>query len=141
MPGERLTFVWPLIVYGAAILVIVVGIVGLSYVLGQRHREKETGEPYESGVAVTGPAHPRFPVHFYLVAMLYVIFDLEAVFIVAWAISFRELGWPGYLGLLFFFGVLLTALVYEWRVGAFDFALKGKDVLRKLRKSRKAEER
>ncbi len=140
MAGEHLNFVWPLLLYGAAALVIVAGMVALSYVLGQRHKEKETGEPYESGVSVTGSARLRFPVQFYLVAMLFVIFDLEAVFIIAWAVSFRELGWPGYFGLLFFLAILLVVLVYEWRAGAFDFALRGKDILRKYRELEKSQE-
>jgi NADH-quinone oxidoreductase subunit A len=140
MAGEHLNFIWPLLLYGAAALVIVAGMVALSYVLGQRHKEKETGEPYESGVSVTGSARLRFTVQFYLVAMLFVIFDLEAVFIIAWAVSFRELGWPGYFGLLFFLAILLVVLVYEWRAGAFDFALKGKDILRKYRELEKSQE-
>ena len=140
MAGEHLNFIWPLLLYGAAALVIVAGMVALSYVLGQRHKEKETGEPYESGVSVTGSARLRFTVQFYLVAMLFVIFDLEAVFIIAWAVSFRELGWPGYFGLLFFLVILLVVLVYEWRAGAFDFALKGKDILRKYRELEKSQE-
>ena len=140
MAGEHLNFIWPLLLYGAAALVIVAGMVALSYVLGQRHKEKETGEPYESGVSVTGSARLRFTVQFYLVAMLFVIFDLEAVFIIAWAVSFRELGWPGYFGLLFFLVILLVVLVYEWREGAFDFALKGKDILRKYRELEKSQE-
>ena len=135
-----MNFIWPLLLYGAAALVIVAGMVALSYVLGQRHKEKETGEPYESGVSVTGSARLRFTVQFYLVAMLFVIFDLEAVFIIAWAVSFRELGWPGYFGLLFFLAILLVVLVYEWRAGAFDFALKGKDILRKYRELEKSQE-
>jgi len=135
-----LNFIWPLLLYAAAALVIVAGMLALSYVLGQRHKEKETGEPYESGVIVTGSARLRFPVQFYLVAMLFVIFDLEAVFIIAWAVSFRELGWPGYFGLLFFVAILLVVLAYEWRAGAFDFALKGKDILRKYRELEKSQE-
>jgi NADH-quinone oxidoreductase subunit A len=139
MSEMRAGLIWPLFVYGAAVFVIVAGIVGLSHVLGQRHREKETGEPYESGILVTGSARVRFSVHFYLVAMLFVIFDLEAVFIIAFAISFRESGWPGYLGLAFFLGVLLAVLAYEWRMGAFDFALRGRDVLRKCQDQGKRE--
>ncbi len=140
MAGEHLNFIWPLLLYGAAALVIVAGMVAVSYFLGQRHKGKETGEPYESGVSVMGSARLRFPVQFYLVAMLFVIFDLEAVFIIAWAVSFRELGWPGYFGLLFFLAILLVVLVYEWRAGAFDFALKGKDILRKYRELKKSPE-
>jgi NADH-quinone oxidoreductase subunit A len=93
----------------------------LSYVLGQRHREKATGEPYESGIAATGTAHIRFDVKFYLVAMFFVIFDLEAVFIFAWAVSLRQAGWAGYIEMLFFIGILVAALVYIWRLGGLDW--------------------
>jgi NADH-quinone oxidoreductase subunit A len=131
---------WPLVVYAAAALIIVGGMVGLSYVLGQRHREKETGEPYESGIPVTGSARTRFSPRFYVIAMLFVIFDLEAVFIIAWAIALREAGWAGYLGMLFFVAIILAVLVYEVRAGAFDIALKGKDILRKYGRLRKSGE-
>jgi NADH-quinone oxidoreductase subunit A len=94
---------------------------GLSYVLGERHKEKATGEPYESGMPPTGSARLRFDVKFYLIAMFFVIFDLEAAFLFAWAIALRDLGWLGYLEVVVFVGVLLVALVYLWRVGALDW--------------------
>jgi len=125
---------WPLLVYAAAVLVVVAGMIGLSYLLGQRHRERATVEPYESGVPATASARLKFSPRYYVVAMLFVVFDVEAVFIVVWAVSLRETGWPGYLGALAFLAVLLAVLVYEGRAGAFDFALKGKDVLREIRK-------
>ncbi len=112
---------WPLVVYFAAVTIVVGGMLGLSYVLGQRHHERRTGEPYESGIASTGSARLRLSAKFYLVAMLFVIFDLEAVFIFAWAIAYGEVGWVGYGGILFFVGVLVAALVYEWRVGGLDW--------------------
>ena len=124
---------WPLVVYAAAVFVVVGGMIGLSYVLGQRHKDKDTDAPYESGISATGSARLRFSPRFYVIAMLFVIFDVEAVFIIAWAVSLRRAGWGGYLAMLFFVGVLLSVLVYEIRSGAFDIALKGKDVLRKQR--------
>ncbi|MDA8077511.1 MAG: NADH-quinone oxidoreductase subunit A [Nitrospiraceae bacterium] len=98
---------------------------GLSHVLGQRHRERATAEPYESGVASTGTARLRFDVKFYLIAMFFVIFDVEAAFIFAWAIAFREAGWTGYMGILVFIGVLLALLVYLWRLGGLDWGSPG----------------
>src|SRR5262249_61877079 len=89
---------------------------GLSYLLGQRHQAKATGEPYESGIVSTGSAQLRFPAQFYLVAMLFVIFDLEAVFIFAWAVAFRELGWGGFIGVPVLMRVLVGALVVAWRM-------------------------
>ncbi len=125
---------WPLVVYAAAVLVVAAGMIGISYVLGQRHRERATVEPYESGVPATASARLRFSPRYYVVAMLFVVFDVETVFIIVWAVSLRETGWPGFLAALAFLAVLLAVLVYEGRAGAFDFALKGKDVLREMRK-------
>lgn len=116
-----MTAVWPLAVYFLAVLVLVAGMLGLSHLLGQRHNERATGEPYESGIVSTGSARIRFSVKFYLIALLFVIFDLEAAFIIAWAIAFRDVGWPGYLGVLTFIGVLIAALVYEWRLGVLEW--------------------
>jgi len=112
---------WPIIAYFFAVIFIVTGITVLSYVLGQRHREGATGEPYESGIASTGSARVRFDVRFYLVAMFFVIFDLETVFIFGWAVAVRELGWTGYYEILVFIGILVIVLVYLWRLGALDW--------------------
>ncbi len=119
--AAKTTVLWPLVVYFFLTVLIVGGMVFLSYVLGQRHKERATGEPYESGIVSTGTAHLRFDVKFYLVAMFFVIFDLEAVFIFAWAVSLREAGWTGYLEMLFFIGILVVTLVYIWRLGGLDW--------------------
>ncbi len=113
--------VWPLAVYFIAVVALAATMLLLSYLLGQRHAERATGEPYESGITSTGSAQIRFSVKFYLIAMLFVIFDLEAAFIIAWAIAFREVGWAGYFGVLVFIGVLIAALVYEWRSGVLEW--------------------
>src|SRR4051794_3771575 len=94
---------------------------GLSYMLGQRHHEHSTDSPYESGIVSQGSARVRLSAKFYLVAMFFVIFDLEAVFIFAWAIAVREAGWTGYAEATLFITVLLATLVYLWRVGALDW--------------------
>lgn len=112
---------WPLAAYAAAVIVLVAGMIGVSYVLGQRHRERATGEPYEGGIVSTGSARVRLSVTFYLVAMFFVIFDLEAVFLFAWAVAARESGWAGYAEVLVFVGILAAALAYLWRSGALDW--------------------
>jgi NADH-quinone oxidoreductase subunit A len=116
--------IWPMAVYFALVLLVVVGMLLMSYLLGERHREKQTAEPYESGIASTGTARMRFDVKFYLVAMFFVIFDLESVFIFSWAVSIRETGWTGYVEMLVFIGVLVAALGYLWRTGALDWGTK-----------------
>jgi NADH-quinone oxidoreductase subunit A len=115
------SLIWPLVVYFGAILFLVAAMLGLSYVLGERHNERATGEPYESGIVSVGDGRQRFPVHFYLVAVFFVIFDLEAVFIFAWAIALHESGWAGYAEILVFIAILVAALVYLWRNGALDW--------------------
>ena len=79
-------------------------------------------QPYESGIVSEGSARVRVSAKFYLVAMFFVIFDLEAVFIFAWAIAARELGWAGYSEILVFIAILVAALAYLWRLGALDWS-------------------
>ena len=112
---------WPLGLYFLIALVVAGSMIGLSYVLGERHSDRATGQPYESGIVSTGSARVRLSVKFYIVAMLFVIFDLEAVFIFAYAVAYEEVGWAGYAGLLVFVAILVVALVYEFRMGALDW--------------------
>jgi NADH-quinone oxidoreductase subunit A len=112
---------WPLAVYVAIVGMLVVAMLSLSFVLGQRHKDRATGSPYESGILSEGSARVRFSAKFYLVAMFFVIFDLEAVFLFAWAVAVRETGWTGYAEVLLFITVLLATLAYLWRVGALDW--------------------
>ena len=110
---------WPLIIYGAAVVAIVAVMLGGSFLLGQRAREVDG--PFESGIVPVGTSQIHYTVPFYLVAIFFVIFDLEAIFLFAWAIAFRESGWAGYIEILIFIGVLVAALVYLWRIGALDW--------------------
>src|SRR5574337_1496412 len=112
---------WPLGVYFALVLLLVSGMLLVSYLLGQRHRQPATGSPYEGGILSEGSARVRLSAKFYLMAMFFVIFDLEAVFLFAWAVSARELGWAGYAEALVFIVILVAALVYLWRSGALDW--------------------
>jgi NADH-quinone oxidoreductase subunit A len=113
---------WPLAAYFCVVLFLAATLLAASALLGERHHERATGLPYESGVASTGSARLRFGVSFYLVAVFFVIFDVEALFLFGWAVALRELGWPGYLDGVIFIGVLMAALVYLWRSGGLAFA-------------------
>jgi NADH-quinone oxidoreductase subunit A len=115
---------WPLVVYSFAVVALGAAMIGISYFLGERHKERVTNEPYESGIIGVESARLRFSVKFYLIAMFFVIFDVESIFIFVWAIAFRQAGWAGYVGILIFIAVLLAALVYLWRVGALDWTKK-----------------
>jgi NADH-quinone oxidoreductase subunit A len=111
---------WPLAVFFVVIVFVVAAQVLLSHFLGQRHNDRATGTPYESGIDSEGSARLRFSATFYLVAMFFVVFDLEAVYIFTWAFGFRELGWSGYIKIVVFIGILLASLVYLWRIGALE---------------------
>ncbi len=111
-----------LAIYLGAILALVALMLGLSHVLGQRHSAPSTVQPYESGILPVGDARLRFPAQFYLIAMFFVVFDLEVVFIYAWAVAARDVGWAGYLEMVVFVLILLAALGYLWRIGALDWA-------------------
>ncbi len=113
---------WPLVLYALLAIGLAAAMVGLSYFLGERHRESATDQQYESGIAATGPPRVRLSAHFYLVAIFFVIFDLEVVFFLAWGVAARALGWAGYVGILVFALILVAGLVYEWRAGALDWA-------------------
>lgn len=126
---ETINF-WPFLVYAIVALGITVIMIGLSHFLGERHKEKTTDEPYESGIPPTGSARLRFSSHFYLIAMFFVIFDLDAAFIMAWAVSFRELGLPGYLAMTVFILIFVVVLIYELGIGALNFGPDGWKILR-----------
>lgn len=120
----RSTELLPFIVYFAAVVLLVATMLGLSWLLGQRRANKATNMPFESGVISVGSSQVQLSVEFYLIAIFFVIFDLETVFIFAWAIAFFELGWEGYAAIMVFIVILAVALVYEWRSGALDWGQK-----------------
>ncbi|MCW8306642.1 NADH-quinone oxidoreductase subunit A [Acidiphilium sp. PA] len=108
-------------VYIIAIIAMTCVMVGGSYLLGPRRRGPADPNPFESGIMPIHDAKIRFPSQFYLVAMLFVVFDLETVFVFAWAIAARRAGWPAYGGIMSFLTLLLIALAYLWRSGALDW--------------------
>lgn len=113
--------------YTAAVLALVGAMLLLSHVLGERHRSRDTDRAYESGMIPVGSTRARLWVPFYLLAILFVIFDLEVMFLFAWAVAFEELGWTGFWGAVFFVFILAVALVYEWRQGTFDWGPRASD--------------
>lgn len=111
----------PFLMYTAMVLAVVVTMLGLSYFLGQRIKRQYKETPFESGIISVGSAQFRISVHFYLTAILFIIFDLEVVFLFAWAVAIRESGWPGFIEISVFIFILLVALFYLWRIGALDW--------------------
>ncbi len=93
----------------------------LARVLGSRTDSVMKGQPYESAVLPTGEARLREPVPFYLVAIFFIVFDVEAVFIVSWAVAYDLLGWAGFWQISFFIVILFLGLVYLWKMGGLDW--------------------
>jgi NADH-quinone oxidoreductase subunit A len=98
------------------------GSVVLSQFVGPRKPTPEKLAPYECGMPAVGDARERQSVKFYLVAMIFLLFDIEVAFLYPWAVAFRDLGMMGFVQVLTFFSLLLTGYVYVWRKGAFDWS-------------------
>jgi len=124
---------WPLVLYFVLVLLLVAGMLIASWLLGQRHTERATGSPYEGGIASEGSARVRLSAKFYLIAVFFVVFDLESVFLFSWAVSARQAGWSAYWEALIFTVILLLALLYLARVGALDWSFEPSSSRRRSR--------
>ncbi|HEY8634006.1 MAG TPA: NADH-quinone oxidoreductase subunit A [Candidatus Dormibacteraeota bacterium] len=111
----------PLLIFVLIVLGLIGALVTLSFVLGPSKPYKAKLAPYESGITPTAPSHPRLSVRFYLTAMLFIIFDVEAVFFYPWAVIMRQLKWFGLIEMLVFMGILLIALAHIWRKGGLEW--------------------
>jgi NADH-quinone oxidoreductase subunit A len=101
--------------------VLGVAISGAASILGPKRMSKVKAQPFEAGSESVGTARQRFAVKFYVVALLFIVFDVEAVFIYPWAVKFKELGWFGYAEMVVFAATLVVGLVYVWKKGALDW--------------------
>jgi NADH-quinone oxidoreductase subunit A len=110
-----------LVAFGALVLILVAVLMAVATFVGQRKKSTEKSRPYESGIIPTGSARLQSPVPFYLVAIFFLIFDVEGAFIFSWAIAFEDLGWAGWLQICFFIMVLLLGLAYIWRKKGLDW--------------------
>ena len=105
------------------IVTALVGFIGIGFglVFGPRHSTAKKSMPYESGMNPIGPGTRRMPVRFYLIAVLFILFDIETIFFLPWAISFRQLGLFGLLEMIVFIVILLVGYFYAWKKGALEW--------------------
>ncbi len=96
-------------------------LLGLSSLAGHRSHSGTDLSPYECGVDLFEPAEKRYTIRFYMVAVLFILFDIEAAFLYPWATAFRQLGMEGFIVMLVFLAVLTVGLIYCWRRGALDW--------------------
>ena len=113
---------WAFAIHVIGAITICLVMIGLAALLGGRAYGRTKNKPFESGVDSVGSARLRFSAKFYLVAMFFVIFDVEALYLFAWSVSVRESGWVGFIEATIFIGLLLIGLIYLWRIGALDWS-------------------
>jgi NADH-quinone oxidoreductase subunit A len=129
MPTSLTEQYFPVLLQALVAMVLAAGLITVSYLLGKRVKNRVKDMPYESGIVPTGDARQRFSVKFYLVAMLFIVFDIEAIFLYPWAVVYRELGMPGFVEMLIFVILILSGFFYIWKKGALDWS--GADSRRK----------
>ncbi|MGA2144913.1 MAG: NADH-quinone oxidoreductase subunit A [Bryobacteraceae bacterium] len=126
MPNSYTDVYFPVLVQALIAMAVAGGLLTVSFLLGKRIRNRVKDMPYESGIVPTGDARHRFSVKFYLVAMLFIVFDIEAIFLYPWAVVYRELNgqmkmFP-FLEMLVFVILILAGFFYIWKKGALDWA-------------------
>ena len=122
MPTSLTETYFPVLVQALVAMALAAGLLSASFLLGKKVRNRVKDMPYESGIVPTGDARQRFSVKFYLVAMLFILFDIEAIFLYPWAVVYRELGMPGFVEMLVFVILILSGFFYIWKKGALDWA-------------------
>ncbi|MGD2069807.1 MAG: NADH-quinone oxidoreductase subunit A [Gemmatimonadota bacterium] len=111
----------PLLILFAVSAAQGVGMVVASHVLNPRRPTPQKDMPYESGMIPLGDTRSRFSVKFYMVAISFIVFDLETIFLIPWAVEMRELGWGGFVAMSIFVMVLALGLLYEWKKGGLEW--------------------
>jgi NADH-quinone oxidoreductase subunit A len=113
---------FPVLCQAIVAMGLAAGLLTVSYLLGKRVRDRVKETPYESGITPTGDARQRFSVKFYLVAMLFILFDIEAIFLYPWVVVFRDLKFMGFVEMLIFVVLILSGFFYIYKKGALDWA-------------------
>src|SRR5215471_122368 len=124
MPNSPIEVYFPVLVQAVIAMGLAAGLLTVSYLLGKRVRNRVKDMPYESGIVPTGDARERFSVKFYLVGMLFILFDIEAIFVYPWVVVYRELKMFGFVEMLIFVILILSGFFYIWKKGALDWAEK-----------------
>jgi len=112
---------FPILILLVISTVLAAVVILLSTFLGPRRPTRRKLQPYESGMTPLGPAQRRMPIKFYLVAVLFILFDIEVIFFYPWAVVFRQLGLFAFIEMLVFVGILLVGYVYAWKKGALEW--------------------
>jgi NADH-quinone oxidoreductase subunit A len=128
MPDNYFARYIPLLIQFCIVFAMAVGMVVVSSFLGKHRYTRAKFTPYECGMTPVGDSRERFSVKFYLVAMLFILFDVEAVFLYPWAVIFKELKMFGFIEMMVYIGIVMAGLWYVWKKGALDWAAKPSSV-------------
>jgi NADH-quinone oxidoreductase subunit A len=123
MPTTHPELYFPVLVQVVIAVALAAGLIAASSLLGKKAKSPLKDTPYESGIAPTGSARERFSVKFYLVGMIFILFDIEAVFLYPWAVVYRQLKLFGFFEMLIFVALVLIGFFYVWKKGALDWSL------------------
>ncbi|HUE23043.1 MAG TPA: NADH-quinone oxidoreductase subunit A [Bryobacteraceae bacterium] len=126
MPETYPETYWPVLLQAVIAMAVATGMIGISYILGKKVRNRVKDMPYECGITPTGSARERFSVKFYLVGMLFILFDIEAIFLYPWAVVYRELKMFAFFEMLLFITLVLAGFFYIWKKGALDWSGAGR---------------
>ena len=127
MPSNYSELYFPVLVQVIIAMGLAAVLIGASTILGKRARSPLKDTPYESGMAPTGSARERFSVKFYLVGMIFILFDIEAVFLYPWVVVYRDLKMFGFVEMLVFVLLILVGFFYVWKKGALDWSYQKED--------------
>ncbi len=122
MPQTYTELYFPVLVQALVAMLLAGGLLSVSYLLGKKVRNRVKDMPYESGIVPTGDARQRFSVKFYMVAMLFILFDIEAIFLYPWVVVYRELKMFAFVEMLIFVILILSGFFYIWKKGALDWS-------------------
>ena len=122
MPNSHYQLYFPILVQTVIAMAVATGMLGVSFLLGKKVRNRVKDLPYECGITPTGSARERFSVKFYLVGMLFILFDIEAVFLYPWAVVYRELRLFAFVEMTIFVALILSGFFYIWKKGALDWS-------------------
>jgi len=125
MPKSYTELYFPVLLQAVIAMALAAGLLTVSYLLGKKVRNRVKDMPYESGITPTGDARQRFSVKFYLVGMLFILFDIEAIFLYPWVVVYRDLKMLGFVEMLVFVIFILSGFFYIWKKGALDWAESG----------------
>src|SRR5579871_5944949 len=128
MPTTYPETYFPVLVQTVLAVLVAAALITLSFVLGKRVKNRVKDSPYECGMAPTGSARERFSVKFYLVAIVFILFDIEAIFLYPWAVVYRELKMFAFFEMLLFVVLVLSGFFYIWKKGALNWAVEEPDV-------------